>query len=298
MKRYSLLCFSHLTAEMLHLHEIRILLVGWVLSGKSYAGNIILNGSHFSPGKVTEKAKGEKGKVYGRKLTVVDTPGWWKFLPTRYIPEQVQLEVERGIVLCGKYPHAIVLCLPVDVSFHEEERQKIKKTLEAYLGKDVWRHIIILFTWGQLLKDTTIEEAIESEGKAMKWLIQKCGNRYHVFGESGHSNEVEDLLEKIEDMVAGNCVFCPLRVPPQTKMETQVTRHKADKDDAGTDDVVAILYMEWLRRDEKTIEEVRKKWDIAMKEHKQKSIDGRFDCEFANDEFTLKPFHKYLNYFK
>ncbi|XP_062399550.1 GTPase IMAP family member 8-like [Sardina pilchardus] len=250
--------------EVLLLPEIRMLLVGFVISGKSYAGNIILNGDYFTTGKVTEKAERRQGKVFGRNLTVVDTPGWWKFLPTKYTPGQVKSELERGVELCGKYPHAFVLTLPAEVSIHEEQRHIVQETLEMYLGEDVWRHTIVLFTWGKQLKDTTIEEVIQSEGKPLQWLVQKCGNRYHVFGERAQdSNQVEEFLEKIVEMVAGNCVHCPM-MAPQTKIETKVCSTKADEDVAYTDDVIDALYREWLGRDEKMIEEVRKKWDVAM----------------------------------
>ncbi|KAG5278491.1 hypothetical protein AALO_G00099580 [Alosa alosa] len=140
-----------------------------------------------------------------------------------------------------------------------------------YLGEDVWRHTIVLFTWGKLLKDTTIEEVIESEGKALQWLVQKCGNRYHVFGERAQgSNQVEELLEKIAEMVAGNCVHCPM-MAPQTNIETKAKRHKDDNDVASTDDVNNALYREWLGRDEKMIKEVQKKWDAVTSACKQKT---------------------------
>lgn len=263
--------------EMVCLPEIRILVVGWVLSGKSYAGNILLNRDIFSPGEVTERAKKGQNQVSGKSLTVVDTPGWWKFLPTKYTPSRVKAELERGVSLCGKYPQAVLLTLTVETSFHEETRRIIQETLEMYLGKSIWRHTIVLFTWGQLLQDTTIEEVIESEGKALKQLIQKCGNRYHVFGERGQcSNQVTELLEKIEEMVAGNCVFCP---SAESCMYTEpiTIREKEENDDPCTEDVINILDREWLRTDKKMIEEVHKTWiaatEAALKQRSNSSRD-------------------------
>ncbi|XP_041959148.1 GTPase IMAP family member 8-like isoform X2 [Alosa sapidissima] len=253
-----------INGEVLSLPEIRMILVGWVLSGKSYAGNIILNGDHFTPGKVTEKAESRKSKVFGRNLTVVDTPGWWKFLPAKYTPTRVKAELRRGVFLCGKYPQAILLTLTVETSFHEERRRMIQEMLEMYLGQDVWRHTIILFTWGNLLKDTTIEEVIESEGKALQWLIQKCGNRYHVFGERAQgSNQVEELLEKIEEMVAGNCVFCP-SAESCMYTETGIRGNRVEeRNDPQTEDAINIVDREWLRTDKNLIEEVQKQWIAA-----------------------------------
>lgn len=268
--------------DVLSLSEIRILLVGWVFSGKSYSGNIILNGDHFSPGKVTEMAERRQGKVLGRNLIVVDTPGWWKFLPTKYTPTRVKTQLERGVSLCRKYPQAVLLTVTVETSFREETRRIIQETLEKYLGEDVWRHTIVLFTWRHLLKETSIEELIESEGKPLKWLVQKCGNRYHTFSERGQSsNQVAELLEKIEEMVAGNCVFCP-RAESCLYTETAIKRHKVGKDDPCSEDVVNILDMEWLRRDKKVIEEVQKKWIAAVEEaRKQKSNSSRNEPPFC-----------------
>ncbi|XP_076145968.1 GTPase IMAP family member 8-like isoform X2 [Alosa pseudoharengus] len=269
--------------EILSLLDIRMILVGWVLCGKSYAGNIILNWDHFTPGKVTETAKSGQGKVFGRNLTVVDTPGWWKFLPAKYTPTRVKAELRRGVSLCGKYPQAILLTLTVEISFHEERRRMIQEMLEMYLGEDVWRHTIILFTWGHLLKDTTIEEVIESEGKSLQWLVQRCGNRYHVFSEGAQDRrQVEELLEKIEEMVAGNCVFCP---SAESCMYTERRHRVEERNDPQTEDAIDIVDREWLRTDKNLIEEVQKQWIAATDAaRKQKSNTSRNEPPYLQGE--------------
>ena len=53
--------------------------------------------------------------------------------------------------------------------------------------------------------DATAEEHIESEGLALQWVTDKCGNRYYVVDnpDSGNDPQVTELLEKIGDMVVG-----------------------------------------------------------------------------------------------
>lgn len=83
-----------------------------------------------------------------------------------------------------------------------------KNLLEGYLnllGDEVWSHTIVLFTFGDSLRNTSIEQHIESEEEA-QWLVKKFRNRYHVFNNNKMNDDfqVKELLEKIKEMVAGN----------------------------------------------------------------------------------------------
>lgn len=74
------------------------------------------------------------------------------------------------------------------------------------LGKRVWRYTMVLFTCEDFLGEKTIEQHIESEGDALKWVIESCSNRYHVFNneEKGNLSQVTMLLDKIDEMVWNN----------------------------------------------------------------------------------------------
>uniref|UniRef100_A0A3Q3WYW0 AIG1-type G domain-containing protein n=1 Tax=Mola mola TaxID=94237 RepID=A0A3Q3WYW0_MOLML len=156
-----------------------ILMVGWVFSGKSAAGNSILRAEVFHAGDRTVKALRQSGTVAGREVVIVDTPGWWKFFPPTFTHLDLKSEILKGVSLCSPSPNVILLTMPFDTSFTEEQR-RITETYLKLLGERVWRHVIVLFTFGNALGDKSIEQHIESEGQPLCKIIEKCGNRYHV----------------------------------------------------------------------------------------------------------------------
>ncbi|KAL6463243.1 hypothetical protein MHYP_G00276340 [Metynnis hypsauchen] len=93
----------------------------------------------------------------------------------------------------------------VDSKLKTKQRKALEGHLELLADK-IWSHTIALFTFGDCLGDTPIEQHIENEGNALQCLVEKCGNWYHVLNNETKSGktQVNELLEKIEEMVAGN----------------------------------------------------------------------------------------------
>ncbi|XP_016359845.1 GTPase IMAP family member 8 [Sinocyclocheilus anshuiensis] len=195
-------------AYVRRLEEIRVVLLGWVLAGKSSAGNTILNRDEFAVGGKTGEGTRGFGDVDGRKMTVLDTPGWWKYFGSELNPDFIRSAILGSVSECKKFPHAMLLVIPADTSFQEEQKRIAEQNM-SILGDDVWRHTIVLFTWGDRFKDISIEQHIESEGEALQWLIEKCRNRYHVFDNTDKKNrdQVSGLLQKIDEMAAENSLF-------------------------------------------------------------------------------------------
>ncbi|XP_029906041.1 GTPase IMAP family member 8-like isoform X2 [Myripristis murdjan] len=192
--------------ESCALSEVRIILIGGRWSGKSSSGNTILRRERFECGRTrTAQSELRHEEVEGRELTVVDAPGWSSSLSLTEIPEGDKQAFKLNVSKCPPGPHAFLLVTALDSAFSMEERRPLEHHMKL-LGERVWRHTMVLFTCGDYLGKKTIEQHIENEGEALKWLVNKCGNRYHVFNnkDKGDSSQVMLLLEKIDEMVWHN----------------------------------------------------------------------------------------------
>ncbi|XP_050978685.1 GTPase IMAP family member 7-like [Labeo rohita] len=208
-----------------------------MLSGKSAAGNTIFNHEVF-PMQRTQECTSHTAVVNGRSITVLDTPGWWKYF---FDPEYAQaaiLERERQSRHM-QFPHAMILVFPGETSFRNEQRRIIREYMATF-GEDVWKHTIVLFTWGDRFPDISVEQHIESEGDALQWLIKKCRNRYHVFDSSNWNNrgQVTELLQKIDEMVAENSLF---HLNTQCAIEENIHETDTQEDEEISLDVDRVL---------------------------------------------------------
>uniref|UniRef100_A0A3P9KGJ3 AIG1-type G domain-containing protein n=1 Tax=Oryzias latipes TaxID=8090 RepID=A0A3P9KGJ3_ORYLA len=192
------------------LSEVRLVLIGGRWAGKSSSANTILRQKKFDFGRIrTHQSKMIEGEVGGRKLAVVDTPGWRSSLCLSDVPQRDQQRFRLNVSKCPPGPNAFLLVIPVDSAFSVEQKITVEEHMKL-LGEHAWRFSMVLFTFGDFLGEKTIEEHIESEGLALRWLIEKCGNRYHMFNnkDKDNSSQVSLLLEKIDEMARNNSGRC------------------------------------------------------------------------------------------
>lgn len=185
--------------------DIRMVLLGATGSGKTSTLNTILSReSGRAPGRTAQCAAGG-GLVFGRRLTLVDTPGWWMnyFSHESSRFDRDQLTLSRS--LCPPGPHAFLLTVRPDRAFTETYSRAAQEHVQL-MGPLVWDRVIVLFTFGDWLGDTAVERCIESEGPPLRGLVERCGNRYHVVDNRsrGDGLQVRELIRKVEEMLAGS----------------------------------------------------------------------------------------------
>lgn len=181
-----------------------MVLLGRKGAGKSSAGNTILClPGGFETGKPTEECVKRRAEVAGKRITVVDTPGWEWYYPVNGTPGWVRRETMRSMSLCPPGPHAVLLVVRSCTSVTAEYHQQIEEHLEL-LGKKVWEQTLVLFTRGDEMGSISIEERIKNGGRDFQSLLKRCGNRFHVLenkrrGEDG--TQVKELMRKIDKLV-------------------------------------------------------------------------------------------------
>uniref|UniRef100_A0A3B3XP54 AIG1-type G domain-containing protein n=1 Tax=Poecilia mexicana TaxID=48701 RepID=A0A3B3XP54_9TELE len=175
------------------------------LSGKSSAGNFILGQNVFDTSRRTAQSEARQKDVFSRRVTVVDTPGWWWIWPKEETPKLDQIEIQNSVHLCPPGPHVFLLVIPVDLYLPQWVKASLKQHLKLF-NVDVFCHTIMLITAVAPCSDEEVESRINTKGKELQELLEKCGNRYHVINPNqyGDAVQVKELFQKIINMVKQN----------------------------------------------------------------------------------------------
>ncbi|XP_076148384.1 uncharacterized protein LOC143132618 [Alosa pseudoharengus] len=181
-------------------NDLRVVLLWKGGAGKSSLANRLLGGE---AAKIkTGLCVWKQGEHDGKKITVVDTPGWDR-VSVDHTSEQIKHEIIRSTTLCLPGPHALLLVLPVSQDGEVPSDKEIQSHCQhiQLLSEKAWRYTMVLFACEGEVEQSVIDQHL----KATEKLVEKCEGRYFIIQKD---TPVPELLQEIKSLVSDNSGNC------------------------------------------------------------------------------------------
>ena len=178
------------------------MITGITGAGKSSACNFLLGEKKFKVGlglkAVTSKSGSHSSVVNGRKLNIIDTPGFCE--DSKDDAENMQ-ELSKAIILAKDGVHAVALVVNASHRFTSSQVQLLK---ELELLEDLWPYMFIIFSGAKGYGETdeeqrkSINEIYEDPDcpKDLKKLLDKIDKQFMMIESTETNQDYRDNKRK------------------------------------------------------------------------------------------------------